>query len=71
MLPRNDGERQCSTMSLQRDAPPRLSWQHGKCNLAGLATACGEMLEASYRPCGTASLTLSNGHTSGRSSTSA
>jgi hypothetical protein len=32
---------------LQRDAPPRLhSWQRGKCNLAGLATASGEKLDA-------------------------
>ena len=66
-MPKSENRSCNANAKLQRDAPPRLlSWQHGKCNLAGLATVCGERLDASYRPCGTMSLTLSIGHTSGR-----
>ena len=46
----------------KRRAPRLHSWQRGKCNLAGLATACGERLDGSYRPFETMSLTLSIGH---------
>ena len=62
-MPKSENRSCNANAKLQRNAPPRLhSLQRGKCNLAGLATACGERLDGSYRPFETMSLTLSIGH---------